>query len=92
MLLQPPIYEPMVGATSTDKGRAGLVPEPPVGAATKYLRGDGKWESPMDECVDDLNSTSASKPLSANQGRILKEYIDDINTSLDGVESLLSEI
>ena len=41
---------------------------------------------------DNLTSTSTSASLSANQGRILKGYIDEINAQLDGVETLLSEI
>lgn len=42
--------------------------------------------------IDWLTSSSVSDALSANQGRILKGYIDDINTKLDGVETLLSNI
>lgn len=36
-------------------------------------------------CVDNLVSTSKNLPLSANQGRVLKEGQDAINQSLDGI-------
>lgn len=95
MLMQPPRYDQMVGASTTNKGCTGLVPTPPAGSTDKFLRGDGTWATPVNTwrgIVDNLTSNSTTSSLSANQGRILKGYIDDINTKLDGVETLLAEI
>ncbi len=39
-------YSNMSGATGSAAGKAGLVPAPGVGAQTKFLRGDGTWQSP----------------------------------------------
>lgn len=41
----------MVGATSSADGISGIVPAPVKSARTKYLRGDGEWETPTDEKV-----------------------------------------
>ena len=41
-------YSNMTGATSSDAGKAGLVPAPAAGAATRYLRSDGTWQVPPD--------------------------------------------
>lgn len=38
--------EPMVGATSSAAGKAGLVPKPATGNRSQYLRGDGSWATP----------------------------------------------
>ena len=37
---------PMTGATASESGAAGLAPAPAAGAQTKYLRGDGTWQTP----------------------------------------------
>ena len=37
------ITSPMVGATATAAGKAGLVPAPAAGDNGKFLRGDGTW-------------------------------------------------
>ena len=42
--------------------------------------------------VDDLTSTLADAPLSANQGRVLKELIDSINALLQSDDSNLDEL
>lgn len=36
---------PMSGATTQSAGTAGLVPAPAIGDNTKYLRGDGTWQT-----------------------------------------------
>lgn len=41
-------YSNMSGATSSAAGKAGLVPAPAAGAATRYLRSDGTWAVPPD--------------------------------------------
>lgn len=38
-------YSVMTGATSSVAGSAGLVPAPTTGDVSKFLRGDGTWES-----------------------------------------------
>ena len=38
----------MTGATTSAAGKAGLVPAPAAGAATRYLRSDGTWQVPPD--------------------------------------------
>lgn len=38
----------MTGASASAAGKAGLVPAPAAGAATRYLRSDGKWTVPPD--------------------------------------------
>ena len=35
----------MIGATSSAKGKPGVVPEPAVGDQAKFLRGDGTWQN-----------------------------------------------
>ena len=37
----------MTGATSTTDGVSGLVPAPASGKESSFLRGDGKWETPL---------------------------------------------
>ena len=39
-------YSNMTGATSSAAGKAGLVPAPAAGTATRYLRSDGTWQVP----------------------------------------------
>ena len=41
-------YSDMTGATASAAGAAGLVPAPAKGNQTKYLRGDGTWQTPPD--------------------------------------------
>ncbi len=39
-------YTNMTGATASAAGKAGLVPAPAKGAATRFLRSDGSWQVP----------------------------------------------
>ena len=39
-------YSPFKGATASAAGGSGLVPAPAVGQDTRYLRGDGTWQTP----------------------------------------------
>ena len=41
-------YPDLKGATASAAGVHGLVPAPAAGAQTKYLRGDGTWQTPPD--------------------------------------------
>lgn len=53
----------------------------PVYNSTTQKWENGEAASPI-EVIDALNSTSAEDALSANQGRVLKEGLDDLNTDL----------
>ena len=58
-------YTNMTGATTTAAGKAGLVPAPTAGAATRYLRSDGTWQVPPNTTYT-LNSfgiTATAKEL-----------------------------
>lgn len=55
--------------------------EIPVYNSTTHKWENGQAASPI-EVIDALNSTSAEDALSANQGRVLKEGLDDLNTDL----------
>ena len=46
----------------------------------------------ISDVQDLLNSTDPTKPLSANQGRILKGFIDNINTVLNSDDTTLDEL
>ena len=39
-------YSPFKGATASAAGGSGLVPAPAVGQDTRFLRGDGTWQTP----------------------------------------------
>lgn len=39
-------HSPMAGSSASAAGTAGIVPAPPAGAATRYLRCDGSWVAP----------------------------------------------
>ena len=72
----------MTGATSTAAGKAGLVPAPAAGEQEKYLRGDGTWQTPTNTNTwrgiqNNLTSTSTQDSLSAYQGKVLKDLVDE---------------
>lgn len=52
-------YSNMTGATSSDAGKAGLVPAPAAGKQTSFLRGDGTWVVPTNTTYG-LASTTAN--------------------------------
>ena len=41
-------YSPMTPASTTETGKAGLVPAPTAGSSDRYLRSDGTWSVPPD--------------------------------------------
>ena len=55
---------------------------------------DTKFSSKINitDIVDNLTSTLINKPLSANQGKVLKDYIDHINTILTSSDTSLDEL
>ena len=54
----------MTAATASAAGKAGLVPAPAAGAQTKYLRGDGTWQTPPNTTYN-AATTSTSGLMSA---------------------------
>ncbi len=46
----------------------------------------------ISDTVDNLTSTETNKPLSANQGNVLKGFIDNINTLLSSDDTTLDEL
>jgi hypothetical protein len=44
------------------------------------------------EVIDNLTSVDTDKALSANQGKVLKQFIDDINTLLNSDDTTLDEL
>lgn len=51
-------YANMGAATSSDAGKAGLVPAPSAGAQGKYLRGDGTWQTPPNTTYAKANTST----------------------------------
>lgn len=51
-------YANMGAATSSDAGKAGLVPAPSAGAQGKYLRGDGTWQTPPNTTYAKANTSA----------------------------------
>lgn len=56
-------YAAMTGATASAAGKAGLVPAPAAGAATRYLRSDGTWQVPPDTNTTYSNATTSAAGL-----------------------------
>ena len=52
-------YSNMSGATASAAGKAGLVPAPPAGAQSKYLRGDGTWVEMIEATDADIDAIIA---------------------------------
>lgn len=49
-------------------------------------------KSDISDIVNNLSSTATNRPLSANQGRMLKQFIDDINVILNSDDTTLDEL
>ena len=63
-------YANMSAATASAAGKAGLVPAPEAGAQTKYLRGDGTWQTPPDTNTTYSNMTAATASKAGNAGLV----------------------
>lgn len=50
----------MRGATSSAAGSAGYVPAPAAGAQSKFLRGDGTWQTPTNTTYSDMKGATSS--------------------------------
>lgn len=53
-------YGNMVGASASAAGKAGLVPAPAANNQSKYLRGDGTWQTPPNTTYSNFKGASAS--------------------------------
>lgn len=53
-------YSDMTGASTSAAGAHGLVPAPAAGAATRYLRSDGTWQTPPNTTYADMTGASSS--------------------------------
>ena len=63
-------YANMSAATASAAGKAGLVPAPEAGAQTKYLRGDGTWQTPPDTNTTYSTMTAATASKAGNAGLV----------------------
>ena len=61
----------MTGAGSSAAGTKGLVPAPASGDNTKFLRGDGTWQSTGSSNVSVLNDLSDVSTTGATSGQVL---------------------
>lgn len=67
----------MKGATASEAGSAGYVPAPASGSNTKYLRGDGTWQTPPDTNTTYGVATTSSNGLMSSTDK----------SKLDGIAS-----
>ena len=67
------------------------IPELPISKITGLNVALGEKVN-VSDVQDVLNSVDTNKPLSANQGRILKGFIDNINTVLNSDDTTLDEL
>lgn len=70
----------MTGATASSSGKSGLVPTPGSSQRTKYLRGDGSWETPTDTTY--VNATTSTAGLMSASD---KSKFNTMSTWYDGV-------
>lgn len=90
-------YSNMTGATTSAAGKAGLVPAPAAGAATRYLRSDGTWQVPPDTDTNTtytLTKSGSTITLTGSNGS--KTSVTDSNTTYSlssfGITATASEI
>lgn len=75
------IVSPMTGATATQDGAGGLVPQPLAGDQVKYLRGDGTWENPTATLQGIVNVLVGS-----DTGKSIRQIAnDEASTAVAGV-------
>jgi hypothetical protein len=72
----------MTGATAQDAGAHGLVPAPAAGDNSKFLRGDGTWQSVSDVSDSTVTFTDASQDGAITSGSPLKTLISLIKFKL----------
>lgn len=66
----PPTADSMTAATTSAAGKAGLVPAPAKGAATRYLCSDGTWRVPPDTNTTYSNMTAATASAAGKAGLV----------------------
>ena len=69
----------MIGATSSAKGKPGVVPEPAAGDQAKFLRGDGTWQNVPTPSLSGLGVTATAAELNYVDG-----VTSNIQTQLNG--------
>lgn len=79
-------YSNMIGASSSAAGKSGLVPAPAAGANTKYLRGDGTWQTPPNTTYS-LATSSSNGLLNSEDFIKLSKVTATEMGYLDGVTS-----
>lgn len=62
--------EEFSGATTSAKGKSGLVPAPAAGSANRYLRSDGTWTVPPDNNTTYSNMTAATSSTAGKAGLV----------------------
>lgn len=81
------------GGGITDEQRQKLEAIILDGDGTKYLSDDGTYHKIIIPfIIDDLTSTDTEAGLSANQGRVLKELIDNLQNLLNSLTGNVSDI
>lgn len=66
---------PMVGATETKDGKAGIVPAPLASERNYFLRADGTWS--------EINTETATEEILDQSNKYTDEKIEQVNISLD---------
>lgn len=84
---------PMVGATASAAGTAGLVPKPAAGEQGKYLKGDGTWANI--DCVQNPNTAEVGQVITVKaideNGKVTETVGSNLATDEDTMD-LLSEL
>lgn len=75
-------YSVMTGADGTSAGTSGLVPQPAATDNTKYLRGDGEWETPPGATYNVF--TGATSQVAGSNGLVPAPAIGDNTAFLSG--------
>lgn len=71
-------YSNMTGATSSESGKAGLVPAPSAGKQTSFLRGDGTWVVPTNTTYGVVSKTANGlTPMLPNESTTTKYLRQD---------------
>ena len=72
----------LVGATSSVAGSAGLVPAPATADRTKFLKGNGTWDTPTDTTYDIASdSTAGLIKTGYTTSDANRNYAVDVNSS-----------
>lgn len=77
-------YEIMGAATESGAGTSGLVPAPSAGSQTKFLRGDGTWQT-MESTAYSEATTTQSGLLSAGDKKKLDEFTEVTDEEIDAI-------